>query len=116
MNTPGQNVANLAYEQMLLIKAETDQRAVLLGQFGTQLRAIQKRVTEFSEEINRMVDANGAASVQISAAVAQLEADIQKFVELKDQLSGPAVRQMAAVEMPAELAETSVPKPILILA
>lgn len=115
MNTPGQNVANLAYEQMLLIKAETDQRAVLLGQFGTQLRAIQKRVTEFSEEINRMVDQNGAASVQISAAVDQLEADIRKFVELKDQLSGPAVRQMTA-SMPAELAETSVPKPILILA
>lgn len=106
-------MANLAYEQMLLIKAETEARALLLSQFGVQLRAIQKRVTEFAEEINRMVDANGAASVQISAAVSQLEADIQKFEQLKTSLSGPAVRQMAAVEMPAELAETSIPKPIL---
>lgn len=85
--TATQTAASLALAQVNLILAETQQQANANGRHGDALRAVRKRVTEMSEEVERLVAASEAEAVAISSRASQLESEVQKFIKLNEELA-----------------------------
>jgi|GEM_PF-5705664 len=85
--TATQTAASLALAQVNLILAETQQQANAHSRYGDALRAVRKRVTEMSEEVERLVAASESEAVAISSRASQLESEVQKFIKLNEDLA-----------------------------